>query len=160
MERSIWGSSSPLNGDRLVRRRGEVLEQWSPAHHHYCMLISSASAPPVGAAESSGRQGSHRLQGTSHFQAKRRVRKLTHSIAVGTLPLLIWACRLSYAETDLCGLRSSACACKMSWLYWSVFKWIEWNNRPLWCNMVYMCGNVIKKISRISLEILDSGSVI
>ncbi len=26
-----------------------MLEQWSPAHHHYCMLISSASAPAVGA---------------------------------------------------------------------------------------------------------------
>lgn len=49
MEGSIGGSSGPLNGDRLVRRRGEVLEQWSPAHHHYCMLISGASlsVPPV-----------------------------------------------------------------------------------------------------------------
>lgn len=53
-EQHLRQLSSPLNGDRLVRRRGEVLEQWSLAHHHYCMLISSATALPFHTAESSG----------------------------------------------------------------------------------------------------------
>lgn len=65
-----------------------MLEQWSPAHHHYCMLISSASAPPVGAAEF-GETGKSLASGDcSHFQEERG-RKLMHSIAAGTLPRLI-----------------------------------------------------------------------